>query len=102
MVIKVLGDQLAILQHIVTFKAPAADHRSHSFTAFNSMKMVKIKLDLENDQAEIFGEVINLDCTSSGHYCIPLRNRSVLMEECMFNLDSKDRKEKERLIIKSS
>ena len=45
-------------------------------------------------------EIINLDCTSSRHYCIPLRNTSILIEECMFSLDGKDRKEKEKLIIK--
>ena len=66
----------------------------------DSMKKAKIKLDLENDQAEIFGEIINLDCISSGHYCILLCKTSILVEECMFSLDSKDMKEKEKLIIK--
>ena len=66
----------------------------------DSMKKAKIKLDLENDQPEIFGEIINLDCTSSGHYCIPLCNTSILIKECVFSLDGKDRKEKEKLIIK--
>ena len=64
------------------------------------MEKAKIELDLENDQAETFGEIINLDCASSGHYCIPLRNTAILVEECMFSLDGKDRKEKEKLIIK--
>ena len=38
-----------------------------------AMKAAKIKLDLENDQAEIWGKVIDLDCTTSGHYSIPLK-----------------------------
>ena len=34
----------------------------------DSMKKAKMKLDLENDSASIFGNEVQLQCTSSGHY----------------------------------
>ena len=49
----------------------------------NSMKEANIKLDLENDNVEIFGKLLDLDCTSSGHYCVPLHSTPVNVEECM-------------------
>lgn len=36
------------------------------------MKTAKMKLDLENDSASIFGKDVQLQCTSSGHYCVPI------------------------------
>lgn len=38
----------------------------------SSMKKAKMKLDLENDSASIFGKQVDLQCTSSGHYCVSL------------------------------
>ncbi|CAG2236725.1 unnamed protein product [Mytilus edulis] len=38
----------------------------------DSMKKAKMKLDLENDSANIFGKDVQLQCTSSGHYCVPI------------------------------
>merc|ERR1711970_990073 len=37
-----------------------------------TMKKLNVKLDMENDTAIIQGEKINLICTQSGHYFIPL------------------------------
>ena len=31
-----------------------------------------VRLDLENDEAEIWGKKISLDYTTSGHNCIPV------------------------------
>ena len=39
-----------------------------------AMKDAKMKIDLENDKAEIFGQEVELMTTSSGHYCLPLTN----------------------------
>ena len=39
-------------------------------------------INLENDTAEIWGNNIVLDCTTSGHYCIPLNSNK--LEECAF------------------
>ena len=34
------------------------------------MKKAKVKLDVENDEASIYGQQVSLDCTSSGHYAV--------------------------------
>ena len=36
------------------------------------MKNASVKMDLEHDRAEIFGQDAALNLTSSGHYCIPI------------------------------
>lgn len=45
----------------------------------NAMKKAEVKLDIANDSAEIFGEDVTLNITTSGHYCIPL-NKEVPVE----------------------
>ena len=56
--IKVLGDQLAILQHIATLDIPATDRTSHSSAAFKpppaSIKMPSIISDTTNQQFHKF------------------------------------------------
>ena len=48
------------------------------------MKEAKIKLDLENDRVESLGiKLLDLDCTSSGYYCVPLPSTPVNVEKCM-------------------
>ena len=37
-----------------------------------AMKKAKVKLDLENDRAEILGVEVTLNATQSGHYCVPI------------------------------
>ena len=37
-----------------------------------SIKKARVILDLENDKASIFGNDVDLHCTSAGHYCIPI------------------------------
>ena len=46
----------------------------------DSMKKAKMKLDLENDSASIFGKDVQLQCTSSGHYCVPIDQIDVKVE----------------------
>ena len=40
-----------------------------------------MKLDLENDCASIFGRQVDFQCTSSGHYCVPLQQSDVVIDE---------------------
>lgn len=47
----------------------------------DSMKRAKVKLDLETDSATIFGKDVQLQCTSSGHYCVPIDQIDVSVEE---------------------
>ena len=53
------------------------------------MKKAAVKMDLENDTAAIFGKEINLNLTTSGHYCIPVdKSEEVPVENvCAVNLD---------------
>ena len=67
------------------------------------MKEAKMKLDLENDSAMIFGKYIKLQCTSSGHYCIPLGDREVPVQEpheALINLNKESREQKVKVIDK--
>ena len=56
--INVLGDQLAILQHIASLVAPTTDHTSHNSAAFKpppaSIKMPSIVSDMTNQQFRKF------------------------------------------------
>ena len=67
-----------------------------------AMKAAKVKLDLENDQAEFWGTTVDLDCTSSGHYCLPLVKQDVAIDECLLTVESKNDtyKEKEKVLEK--
>ena len=42
----------------------------------SAIKQAKIKLDLLNDIAEIFGNTVELNNTSSDHYCLPLKEKN--------------------------
>ena len=51
-----------------------------------SMKAAKVTLDFENDKASILGQNIDLQCTSSGHYFVPLNELpNVKSFEVLFN-----------------
>ena len=51
------------------------------------MKQAQIKLDLISDTEEIFGTTIILNSTTSGHYCLPLKETIRDIDECYFNID---------------
>ena len=42
-----------------------------------SMKKTRVILDLENDKASIFGNDVDLHCTSAGYYCIPINGPEI-------------------------
>ena len=54
------GKKIFIKCHIVDSDLPL-------LLSKDAMKKAHMKLDLENDKAEIFGKEIDLDCTTSGH-----------------------------------
>ena len=56
----------------VTIKTDVVDSDIPLLLSKDAMKKACVKLDLETDTAEIMGTKINLNCTTSGHYCIPL------------------------------
>ena len=63
----------------------------------DAMKKACMKLDLENDFAEIYGKKVHLNCTSAGHYCIPISD-----EKDVFTVDlaKADEKEREKVLLK--
>ncbi|KAG1685087.1 Acidic leucine-rich nuclear phosphoprotein 32 family member A [Nymphon striatum] len=61
----IAGVECEILADVVTSDIPL-------LLSKDSMKKAKMKLDHENDSASIFGKDVDLQCTSSGHYCIPI------------------------------
>ncbi len=68
-----------------------------------SMKAAKVKLDLENDSASIFGHQVELQCTSSGHYSVPLDSPIIPVDNTMhtlFTMEDKTTEEKEKVILK--
>ena len=65
------------------------------------MKKTKIKLDLpENDKVEILGKLFDLDCTSSGHCCVPFHRTPVNVEECMLAEKIEDISDKQKILNK--
>ena len=52
--------------------------------SLDTMKRAKIKMDVENDVAEVFGVPVLLNYTSSGHYCIPLEKKSDVLVTDVF------------------
>ena len=67
----------------------------------NAMKKAKVKLDLENDTAEVMGTSVSLNITSSGHYCLPLCKDEIPVESvCVVNLDAMDCKGKREVLSK--
>ena len=56
----------------VTIKTDVVESDIPLLLSKQAMKKANVKLDLENDTAEIFGKVISLNETTSGHYCVPI------------------------------
>ena len=64
----------------------------------SAMKTAGVKMDMENDIANIFGKDVSLNLTTSGHYCIPIDRMEEIPVEEVFSvkleeMDSKDRYE---------
>ena len=62
----------------------------------SAMKTAGVKMDMENDTANIFGKDVALNLTTSGHYCIPIDRMEEIPVEEVFSvkleeMDSKDR-----------
>ena len=66
------------------------------------MKNAGVKMDLEYDRAEIFGQDVALNLTSSRHYCIPIdTNEKIPVETvCSVKLDDVDEAERHKILMK--
>lgn len=56
----------------VNIKTDVVDSDIPLLLSKQAMKNAKVTLDLENDKATIFGKSVELECTSSGHYALPI------------------------------
>ena len=50
------------------------------------MKKSNMVLDFVNDTVNVLGENIELECTVSGHYCIPLYNTLLDIKSKFYNM----------------
>ena len=68
----------------------------------SAMKKAKVKMDLENDTAEIYGTLVSLNHTTSGHYSVPIdRMHEVPVESvCAVKLDELDDKDRLKVLLK--
>ena len=74
------GKEITIATDVVASDIPLLLSRT-------AMKNAKIKLDLVDDTAEIFGKSLALNMTTSGHYCVPIDKMDVLDVESVFAVD---------------
>ena len=78
--IELAGKKLSLKTDVVDAEIPLLLSKS-------SMKRAKIKLNTENDTADILGVKVNIRTTTSGHYCVPvIRNESRLDHVRKMNL----------------
>jgi hypothetical protein len=82
----------------ISIKTDVVDSDIPLLLSKTAMKMAKVKLDLENDTAEIFGNEVTLNCTSSGHYCVPMYREDIYV--CAVNLDTVDEKDRHKTLVK--
>jgi len=85
----------------VKIKTDVVESEIPLLLSLNAMKDAKIKLDLENDSAEIFGKQVLLNHTSSGHYCIPINWTEIEIERvCAVQLDTLDKSTRYNTLLK--
>ena len=65
-----------------------------------AMKQAQIKMNLINATAKIFGNNVDLLCTSSGHYCLPLNEPQLIVEQIYFTISENSISEKRKLLRK--
>ena len=67
-----------------------------------AMKKAAIKMDLENDTANIMGKEVVLNLTTSGHYCIPIdKTEEVPVENvCTIQLENLNKQERYKTLLK--
>ena len=64
-----------------TIETDVVDSQIPLLWSLGDMKKAKVKLDLANDVAEVFGRSVNLNFTSAGHYCLPIVPTTVPAED---------------------
>ena len=60
----------------VKIKTDVIDSEIPLLLSRNEMKNLGAKIDLKNDRAEIFGKTVLINVTHSGHYSLPINNKT--------------------------
>ena len=81
----IVGQQVMIVTDVIDSDIPLLLSKSE-------MKKMQMCLDLKSDTAEIMGKAAILNCTSAGHYCIPILRKEVPV----FTVDLKTISDKDR------
>ena len=84
----------------IQIKTDVVDSNIPLLLSKEAMKKACMKLDLESDTAEIFGEKVHLNCTSSGHYCVPITVAANEQDVLKVDLTDTDEKERKRVFFK--
>jgi transposase InsO family protein/ribonuclease HI len=79
----------------VLIQTDVVDSHIPLLMSLSAMKRAKVVLYTEDDRAEVMGKSVNLNSTSSGHYCLPLIDNEAIhinsIQECMkVDLPDKD------------
>ena len=77
--------------HKVKIRTDVVDSDIPLLLSKAAMKKAQMKLDLVHDTAEIMGEQVTLNCTSSGHYCVP-----IIQDDLTYAVDLAKVSDKER------
>ena len=91
----IAGKQVTINTDVVNSDIPLLLSRM-------TMKQTGVKMDLEHDRAEIFGQDVDLNITSFGHYCIRIDKTEKIPVEtvCAVNLDDIGENERYKILPK--
>lgn len=86
----------------VTIKTDVVKSDIPLLLSSTAMKNARVKLDLENDVAEILGKKVALNHTSSGHYsvCIDKHEETPLETVCAVKLDELKPSEQHKVLLK--
>ncbi|XP_045105480.1 uncharacterized protein LOC123500989 [Portunus trituberculatus] len=93
--VNIIGNRASVTSDVVDCSIPLLFSKK-------AMKRAQMKIDLENDTAIIHGKTVDLSCTPSGHYYLPIRDKKEtwkITQEIMLTLGN-DEKEKRKKIEK--
>ena len=86
----------------VTIKTDVVNSDIPPLLSRKTMENACVKMDLEHDRAEIFGQDVALNLTTSGHYCIPIDKTEKIPVEtvCAVKLDDISEAERHKVLLK--
>ena len=89
--VQLAGHKLMLVTDVVRSDIPLLLSKS-------AMKSAKMHINLEDDTTEVMGHKISLNCTSSGHYCIPILQEEIPVNQV--SLAELTDKERQKTLLK--